>query len=609
MHKILNALRTPMCLLAIVFVVCCAVTASAQTVALNAQLVPRALSRDDLSAAGLPSTLELSSGLATVGVGQPVYLDALVNLAIPASQIASVTWALTAVPSNSKAVLADSPLGTKMPTYEPSDRLTLQVAGRKLLRPDVAGRYTVTATITTVGNGVASLMLYVNASTYVGATACALCHSTGPANTQWSVAPMWQKTLHAEIFKDNLNGADGTTYASTCWGCHTVGYDTNAAAVNGGFDDVMAQLGWTPPATMQPGNWDKVPAALQNVANIQCENCHGAGSQHVASGGNPLLISKSITTGVCGQCHGAATHHIKSMEWGNSLHAVTTTTPSGAGREACVGCHTANGFIGRIEGATTVDTTYTAINCQTCHEPHGQTVPTAAAHQLRTLSAVTLMDGTKITTGGTGMICMNCHQARQNAATYAATTAGNSHFGPHDGPQTDMLMGTNAFTYGKKIPSSAHGDVVPDTCVMCHTQTPASTDKALGQVGGHTFKISFAGTSTIPAESLVGACQTCHGPDATSLDFPLMDYDGDGNIDGVQTEVKHLMAKLALMLPPVGTAKTTLTIDSTWTQPQLEAAYNYLFVQSDGSYGVHNMAYTVGILKASIADLQAKTTK
>jgi len=67
MHKILNALRTPMCLLAIVFVVCCAVTASAQTVALNAQLVPRALSRDDLSAAGLPSTLELSSGFGQSG--------------------------------------------------------------------------------------------------------------------------------------------------------------------------------------------------------------------------------------------------------------------------------------------------------------------------------------------------------------------------------------------------------------------------------------------------------------------------------------------------------------------------------------------------------------
>jgi hypothetical protein len=61
------------------------------------------------------------------------------------------------------------------------------------------------------------------------------------------------------------------------------------------------------------------------------------------------------------------------------------------------------------------------------------------------------------------------------------------------------------------------------------------------------------------------------------------------------------------MLPPVGQAKTSLTIDSTWTQPQLEAAYNYLFVQKDGSHGVHNMAYTIGLLKASIADLKSKS--
>ena len=169
-----------------------------------------------------------------------------------------------------------------------------------------------------------------------------------------------------------------------------------------------------------------------------------------------------------------------------------------------------------------------------------------------------------------------------------------------------MLAGANGFTYGKTIPSSAHGDVVTDTCVNCHTQTPASTDPALGLVGGHTFKMSFAGSATVPAKQMVGACQTCHGSELTTFNFPLMDYDGDGVIDGVQTEVQHLLNNLALMLPPVGQPKTSLTIDSTWTQPQLEAAYNYEFVANDGSLGIHNMAYTVGLLKASIADLQSK---
>ena len=593
------------CLVALLLVIVCAATVHAQT--LNAQLATRPISRDDIAAYKLPSTTELTGGLTTIGVGQPVHLEAEVDIAVPPSQIAGVTWSLTSKPSGSNAVLVDDSLPSNVAIYEPSDRLIFQVAGRKLLRPDVAGIYKISATVTTAGSGGATLSVMITASNYMGVGTCKLCHSNGPAGTTWSMVNDWSKTAHSHIFKDNINGADGTTYAQTCWGCHTVGLDTAATVPNGGFNFVMAQLGWTPPAVMQPGNWEAMPAALQNVANIQCENCHGPGSTHVNSGGDPRLISKDTTSGVCGQCHGAATHHIKGMEWGNSSHAITTRDPSGTGRDACVGCHTNNGFIDRINGVGPVDVTYGAISCQTCHEPHGETTPADNAHIVRTLAAVTLADGTKITNGGTGTLCMNCHQSRQNALVYAAKTAGSAHFGPHEGPQADMIAGTNGYTYGKKIPSSAHGDVVEDTCVRCHTQTPAATDPALGQVGGHTFKMSFAGTDKIPAEQLVGACQTCHGPDVTTFNFALMDYDGDGNIDGAQTEVQHLLDQLGLLLPPVGQAKSTLTIDATWTQPQLEAAYNYLFVQKDGSLGIHNMAYTVGLLKASIADLKSKS--
>jgi len=367
-------------LLAVLLAIMIAGVAIAQTAPL-AKISSRPLSRDDLSAAGLPSTMELSGGLFTVGVGMPAYLEAQLDINIPASDIVSATWKLTTVPSGSKAALTDSPLTSKVPIYEPSDRLILQVAGRTLLRPDIAGVYVVSATIVTAKEGTANLAQTIIAANYVGIQTCSLCHNGGLADVK---VPAWSKTLHAEIFKDNINGADGTTYATTCWGCHTVGYDTNAAAVNGGFDDVMTKLGWTPPATMQPGNWDAVPAAIQNLANIQCENCHGPGSLHAASGGDTVAISVSTSSGVCGQCHGAATHHIKSFEWANSVHAVTTTDP--AGNASCVGCHTGNGFSNKINALkagntsyTPMDTAYNPINCQACHEPHGQTMPTGAA--------------------------------------------------------------------------------------------------------------------------------------------------------------------------------------------------------------------------------------
>jgi hypothetical protein len=52
-----------------------------------------------------------------------------------------------------------------------------------------------------------------------------------------------------------------------------------------------------------------------------------------------------------------------------------------------------------------------------------------------------------------------------------------------------------------------------------------------------------------------------------------------------------------------GTVKTSLSVKTNWTLAQLEAAYDWQFVSSDGSLGVHNAPYATGILKASIANL------
>ncbi len=45
------------------------------------------------------------------------------------------------------------------------------------------------------------------------------------------------------------------------------------------------------------------------------------------------------------------------------------------------------------------------------------------------------------------------------------------------------------------------------------------------------------------------ACQQCHGASVTSFDFPLQDYNGDGVIQGVQTEVQGLLNQLSAYLP------------------------------------------------------------
>src|SRR5665213_2450688 len=222
---------------------------------------------------------------------------------------------------------------------------------------------------------------------------------------------------------------------------------------------------------------------------------------------------------------------------------------------------------------------------------------------IRTLASVTLPNNTVITNGGEGLLCMECHHSRQNAAVYASTTKGSIYFGPHEGPQADMLAGANGFDYGKIIPSSAHIHAVTNSCVTCHMQTVAKTDPAFLHAGGHTFKVMCDPDQDGITISLVAACQQCHGSAVTSFNFPLLDYNGDGVVEGVQTEVQHLLDKLSALLPPVGTVKSSLSINSTWTQPQLEAGYNWQFVNNDGSLGIHNTAYAVGLLKASMANL------
>ncbi len=586
--------KAPTCLVAVVLMAVGAATkVGAAAPALQGQIAVRPLTPQDIKDYKLTG-LQGASGLSTVGLGQPAYLEALVNIAIAPSNIVGVTWVLTNKPPGSAAELTASPLGTDVPTYKMADRLTTQVAGRTLLRPDVAGQYTVVATIDTTGSGTTNLTQNITAGTYMGINTCALCHSGGIIAPDKVTA--WSQTHHATKFTRGINGLDSPRYGKNCISCHTVGYDANTNAVNGGFDDIAKQLEWTFPAVLNTNNWDAVPAALKNVANIQCENCHGPGSQHAFSLGNPDRISVSFGAGNCGQCHDSLTHHFRNAEWNNSRHAIATRYPTGPTRAGCVGCHSGIGFADRTKGMSPLRTDYEAITCAACHDAHDATNP----HQVRTVADVTLQDNkTTITKGGPAKLCMNCHMARRDATSYVEATAGSSHFGPHYGCQTDMLVGANAITYGKEIPSSAHREVVEEACVTCHMQE-AESSPAFTHAGGHSWNMKWdSGTNTV---ELTEACVQCHG-DIEGFNFKRQDFDGNGIVEGVQTEVKGLLAKLAFLLPPVGVAKADITIGSSWSKQHLRAGYNYRFVQEDGSFGVHNLSYAVGLLKASIADL------
>ena len=460
-------------------------------------------------------------------------------------------------------------------------------------------------------------------SVYLGTNdvMCVICHS--------DKLGAFSQTHHATAFARKINGSDGAGFRATCISCHSLGYDVTAAATNAGFDDVKTQVGWNFPTnlaqtnmvSLPPGwnyssalvvtnmagtNWAAIPAALQGKANVQCEGCHGPADRHMRGLGDTNSISISLSAGNCGFCHDSMTHHSKNYEWSQTPHAIGPLHTS----SSCLPCHTTKGFIDAYDpgidfyGNTVVTrgTLREGITCVTCHDPH---TTGRGEYQLRSITSATLMNNVVITNGGDGIICMKCHRSRQRAETYVVATTNSSRFGPHHGPQTDLLAGTNAVEYAMKMPTSRHLSVVTNSCVECHMQETPGSGSASHKVGGHTFSLRWdAGTPADESDDVLmtETCAECHG-EIEEFNFGGEDYDRDGVVEGVQNEIEDLLETLALLLPPDGPTVTENVTPATHNLRQRKALFNYLFVEEDRSRGVHNPKYAAAILQASLDDL------
>jgi hypothetical protein len=101
-------------------------------------------------------------------------------------------------------------------------------------------------------------------------------------------------------------------------------------------------------------------------------------------------------------------------------------------------------------------------------------------------------------------------------------------------------------------------------------------------------------------------------PPATSATIGAGDYDGDGTVDGVQTETQGLLNVLSNKFAQVGVTvyssypfvdQTTLSTNAIQLAAQRKALWNYVLVNNDHSFGVHNTGYTVHLLQTSYTDL------
>lgn len=104
---------------------------------------------------------------------------------------------------------------------------------------------------------------------YMGVMACADCHTRE--------VEIWKKTDHGNAWEDLKTQGEEKQSIPECFMCHVVAYNQD-----GGFIDM-----------------DLTP----ELGNVQCEACHGAGREHIESGGDPDLIVGKPTEEACRVCH------------------------------------------------------------------------------------------------------------------------------------------------------------------------------------------------------------------------------------------------------------------------------------------------------------------
>jgi len=308
----------------------------------------------------------------------------------------------------------------------------------------------------------------------------------------------------------------------------------------------------------------------------------------------------------------------------------------------------------------------TRITCQTCHKHRafdftGDTVSMI----LRTTTPIALNYNNNATTTDFGTIdnlCVTCHQIRGVTSVNYTDAAGKvqtfnqlpffpltntlesttvkfkvgTNFSVHDGNQSNLFTGQNAYEYAGKTYTRTWKHST-NTCTDCHmNEYNADT-----QTGGHSLIVNK------------DACTTCHQgvdkltPIQTAIDAKRIElaellvtrkifkksisngiasYSAEPSHDfyGVlfpTTQTATIFATALASANTVGPTSGTLVYANTvtlavdadyanrigreWKYGELGAAYNYGFITSELSLGVHNPTYAMQVLQNSIDWLNA----
>mgnify|MGYP005848809743 CR=1 FL=1 len=353
---------------------------------------------------------------------------------------------------------------------------------------------------------------------YVGAALCRDCHTGN--HTDWS------QTIHATAFNTLVQAGQGNNVL--CFPCHSVGYG-------------------------QPSGFVSLTATPE-LANVQCENCHGAGSNHVL---DPYAVSmpKNVNSDMCGACHQSChglcgeNHHPQHEQWSISKHATALFDimflPNY--QESCLACHSTEWRLAPVGNKPGIWEVSYDIECAACHNPHGG--PNSG--QLR-LPARDL--------------CGDCH-------TMQAAVPGQV----PDQAQKEMLHSVGGYKLnGNPLdgPYTMHWWGIAKECVKCHVHFEPYGGPQQPVNSGHTF------------EANMRACMPCHSEATATLLVQMAWEEMDARM---RTIARYFDPQDPLYVNPA-------TLPPAQLARYIIAKFNYQMVQADRSYGSHNSAYARALL-------------
>jgi hypothetical protein len=511
---------------------------------------------------------------------------------------------------------------------------------RTTFKADTTGFYFLSVSY---GGQSATDTIYV--STYKGVSDLSGCACHFPGTDQDKAYQSWKNTGHAGIFKAGVTGnledaADPTTgtnfgaYAASCVKCHTTGWDDKLNNNNFGYQ--AKSTGWDtswfkglPLAGgdywIQQGDtskWNMLSSGQKPAATIGCESCHGPLTGHLTGNGVGNFrqtVAKPRSADVCNQCHNGSGRHSIGSYYNLSAHAKLPTGGSAeGGRSSCQPCHTGAGFLyfmshgkdtaGIAAAWNTSRDANTQISCQVCHDPHAAaTIKSDGTMDagLRQVSVDSLRNGYKFKPAGASQVCSYCHSSRYAVAAKVKPASGpyygfGARFAPHENPQFDMFVGSNGYQFGDTSFTgvSTHAGL-ENGCVTCHMQDRVRSGATLAN-----HSMAMTGDTAFGFKA-TAVCASCHGEVTDYNEVKAFyDYDRNGRIEGVQTEIQGLLNAVKNILPKDGTGEviglgTVTAADSAKIQGHLELVagiYNYRFVVNDKSMGVHNAKYAARLL-------------